>query len=125
MNFCVDFFPESVDDLAEPALETTFEAYDETTGRVDEITESAGVDPQGSTGSYVDFVASNYQYADEAAYELGLIDKPETDGNSSNIWSFIAIMIIHKELYALVRRVVREPLVNSKTGCVCIKWNLF
>ena len=79
MNFCVDFFPESVDDLAEPALETTFDAYDETTGRVDEITESAGVDPQGSTGSYVDFVASNYQYVDEAAYELGLIDKPETD----------------------------------------------
>ena len=77
-------------------METTFEAYDETTGRVDEITESAGVDPQGSTGSYVDFVASNYQYVDEAAYELGLIDKPETTGNSIHIWPFIAIMMIKK-----------------------------
>ena len=78
----LSLFPVTVDDAAAPGLDAGSEVYDDTTGRADEILESAGVDPQGSTGSYVDFVASNYQYVDQAAYDLGLIEGPETGQNT-------------------------------------------
>ena len=74
MYICV----ETAGDLAGPGADAVYVTYEDLSDRGESVTDSAGVSADQSSTSYVDFATSNQDTVEQAADDLGLLDRPDT-----------------------------------------------